>query len=151
MIAQAVTVVVALSLARPAALRRRDAGMLAASLRYSHRPRCRPPSPPLPCRPPTASSWSTTWDSAAVGRYSVANNVGSLLILLLGVLNVMWLPASSRLTKAACAGPCSPAAATRSIGCSCPAISVSAVGAPIVLRVWMPASYRPEGSSSSWR
>ena len=147
MIAQAVTVVVALSLARPAALRRRDAGMLAASLRYSV---ALVPAALAAFALQAADRLIVEHDlgSAAVGRYSVANNVGSLLILLLGVLNVMWLPRIFAVDE----GGLRRAVLARSRDALyrllMPALLGLTVGAPIVLRVWMPASYRPDGLQS---
>ncbi|HUK76147.1 MAG TPA: lipopolysaccharide biosynthesis protein [Thermoleophilia bacterium] len=142
-IVQAATVVVALVVARPAAVRGRDAGMLAAALRYS-----------LALVPAALATFSLQaadrlivqhdLGSAAVARYSVANNIGVLPILLLGVLSAMWLPriftvAGDGLRRTVLAR--SRDALYRLL---VPVVVGVGVGAPIALRIWAPASYRPD-------
>ena len=144
MVAQAATVAVALAVARPAGVRARDAGMLAASLRYSI---CLVPAALATFALQAADRLIVQHDlgAAAVARYTVANNIGLLPILLLGVLNAVWLPrifavASGSLRRSILAQS-RDAVYTLLI----PTVVGLGIGAPIALRIWAPASYRPDG------
>jgi O-antigen/teichoic acid export membrane protein len=80
---------------------------------------------------------------AAVARYQVAYNVGALPMLLLGVLNASWMPrifAFNSVDERAAV-----IAASRDLlyRLLIPTLLGLAVGAPIVLRIWAPASYHP--------
>jgi O-antigen/teichoic acid export membrane protein len=144
MIAQAATVVVALAIACPAAVRVRDAGALAVGLRYSI---ALVPAGLATFALQAADRLIVQHDlgAVAVARYSVANNIGSLPILALGVLNAMWLPRIFATGE----GPLRRAILARSRDALyrllVPALAGLSVGAPIVLRVWMPPEYRPDG------
>ena len=144
LVAQAAAVVVALAVARPAAVHRRDAGALAAGLRYGL---ALVPAALAVFALQAADRLIVQHDlgATAVARYAVANNVGSLPILLLGVLNAMWLPRIFRTAE----GPLRRAVLARSRDALyrllVPAIAGLSVGAPLVLRVWAPAAYRPDG------
>jgi O-antigen/teichoic acid export membrane protein len=144
MVAQGATVVVALSLARPAAVRGRDAAMLVASLRYSV---ALVPAALAAFALQAADRLIVQHDlgPTAVGRYSVANNIGSLLILLLGVLNVMWLPRIFAVSEAGLRRAVLARSRDALFRLLMPALVGLTVGAPVVLRIWMPASYRPDG------
>jgi O-antigen/teichoic acid export membrane protein len=143
MVAQAATVSVALLIARPAWVRRRDAGTLAAGLRYSV---ALVPAALAMFALQAADRLIVQHDlgSAAVARYAIANSIGSLPILLLGVLHAVWLPrvfgvSAGSLRRAILAQ--SRDALYRLL---VPAVVGLSVGAPIVLRIWAPASYRPD-------
>ncbi len=144
LVAQAAAVAVALAVARPAAVRRRDAAALAAGLRYGL---ALVPAALAVFALQAADRLIVQHDlgAAAVARYTVANNIGSLPILLLGVLSAMWLPR----IFATAEGPLRRAVLARSRDALyrllVPAIAGLSVGAPIVLRLWAPASYRPDG------
>lgn len=80
-----------------------------------------------------------------VGRYQVAYNIGALSISLLTVLNMVWMPhvfrtrgdpIQERLLVAS-------RDAVRSV--LLPVVLGMTVAAPLVLRLWVPASYRPDG------
>ena len=142
--AQVATVAVALSVARPAAPGRGDVATLAAGLRYSL---ALVPAGLAMFALQAADRLIVQHDlgPVAVARYSVANNIGTLPILLLGVLNGMWLPR----IFAARAGPLRRLVLARSrdalYGLLAPALIGLSAGAPVVLRVWMPPGYRPGG------
>jgi O-antigen/teichoic acid export membrane protein len=142
-VAQAATVAVALFIARPAWVSRRDAGMLAAALRYSL---ALVPAALAVFALQAADRLIVQHDlgSAAVARYVIANNVGSLPILLLGALSAIWLP---RIFGVAGSLRRSVLAQSRDelYRLLVPAIVGLSVGAPIALRIWAPASYRPDG------
>jgi O-antigen/teichoic acid export membrane protein len=83
--------------------------------------------------------------SAATGRYSVAYNVGSLGVILLVFANQAWMPrvyavadrvARSRLL-----------ASSRDVLnlLLIPVVCGLAAGAPVVLRIWAPRSFDPDG------
>lgn len=141
-IAQAATVAVALFIARPIWVSRRDAGMLAAALRYS-----------LALMPAALAFFALQaadrlivqhdLGSAAVARYAIANNFGSLPISLLGVLSAIWLP---RIFGVVGSLRRSILAQSRDVlyRVLVPAIIGLSVGAPVALRIWAPASYRPD-------
>jgi O-antigen/teichoic acid export membrane protein len=143
-IGQAVTVLVALSIARPAAVRGRDGGMLAASLRYS-----------LALVPAAVATFALQaadrlvvqhdLGSAAVARYSVANNIGVLPILLLSLLSAAWLPRIFAVSDVAVRRAVLARSRDEIFGLLVPVVVGLGAGAPIALRIWAPASYRPDG------
>jgi O-antigen/teichoic acid export membrane protein len=81
--------------------------------------------------------------SAAVGRYSVAYNVGSLGFILLVLVNQAWMPriyaVSDRVARSRLL------ASSRDMMnlLLIPVVIGLAAGAPLVLRVWVPPSFRP--------
>lgn len=86
--------------------------------------------------------------SAAVGRYSVAYNVGSLGVLLLVFVNQAWIPRIYAMRDRA--------ARSRLLASSrdlmnlllVPVVCGLAAGAPVVLQVWAPPSFDPGGLTS---
>jgi O-antigen/teichoic acid export membrane protein len=80
-----------------------------------------------------------------VARYHVAYNIGALPTLLVGLLSATWLPR----TFAVAAGRERAAvlAASRDVlfGLLAPVVLGLSAVAPLVLRLWAPASYRVEG------
>lgn len=80
-----------------------------------------------------------------VARYSIAYNVGAMPMLLLGVLNNTWLPRLFGLAHVAtrtAVVAASRDALYRLLG---PVLLGLSLGAPILLRVWAPPAYRPDG------
>jgi len=83
--------------------------------------------------------------SAATGRYSVAYNIGSLCVILLAFANQAWIPRIYAVTDRV--------ARSRLLASSrdvlnlllVPAIFGLAAGAPVVLRIWAPRSFDPDG------
>jgi O-antigen/teichoic acid export membrane protein len=143
-VAQAVAVAIALAVARPALIRRRHARMLGAGLRYSI---ALVPAALAIFALQAADRLIVQHDlgSAAVARYSIANNIGSLPILLLSVLNAVWLPRVFAVATSSLRRSVLTQSRDALYGLLVPAVIGLAVGAPLVLRVWAPASYRPDG------
>ena len=83
--------------------------------------------------------------SASVGRYQVAYNVGSLPMLLLGVLNSSWLPRFFSFTNTRDRTAVLASSRDLLFRLLMPVLIGLAVGAPIVLRIWAPPSYDPSG------
>jgi O-antigen/teichoic acid export membrane protein len=79
-----------------------------------------------------------------VGRYQVAYNIGSLAVPLLGALSSVWMPRvfaiADRSTRAYVLG----AARDGVYRVLLPVVVGLTVGAPALLRVWTPPSYRPD-------
>jgi O-antigen/teichoic acid export membrane protein len=86
--------------------------------------------------------------SAATGRYSVAYNVGSLGVILLVFANQAWIPRVYAVADRA--------ARSRLLASSrdvmslllVPVVCGLAAGAPVVLRIWAPRSFDPDGLTS---
>jgi O-antigen/teichoic acid export membrane protein len=143
-VAQAATVIVALSIARPAMVHRHDAGMLAASLRYST---ALVPAALATFALQAADRLVVQRDlgPAAVARYSVANNIGMLPILLLGLLSAAWLPRIFAVSDAGLRRSVLSRSRDELFALLVPVVVGLGAGAPIALRIWAPASYRPDG------
>ena len=81
--------------------------------------------------------------SAAVGRYSVAYNVGSLGFILLVLVNQAWMPriyaVADRVARSRLLASSSDMMNLLLI----PVVCGLAAGAPLVLAVWVPKSYHP--------
>jgi O-antigen/teichoic acid export membrane protein len=142
-IAQVVACAIGLVCAPPRLIRLRDAPLLRAGLVLA-----------LPMIPASLGSFALTaadrliingqMGEAAVGRYQVAYNIGALPTLALGMLTAVWMPRffavhdedhrSAVLTA-------SRDALYRLLG---PILIGMAAGVPILLRLWAPASYRPD-------
>ncbi|WP_033339771.1 lipopolysaccharide biosynthesis protein [Catenuloplanes japonicus] len=80
----------------------------------------------------------------AVARYQVAYNVASGPILLLGVLNTAWMPRFFALAEDGDRAAVLAASRDLLYRLLVPLVAGVAIGAPFVLRVWAPPSYRPE-------
>ncbi|MEO6205200.1 MAG: oligosaccharide flippase family protein [Mycobacteriales bacterium] len=81
---------------------------------------------------------------AAVARYQIAYNVGAMPILLLGVLNSTWLPRLFAVHEDATRSAVLAASRDALYRLLGPVLIGLSWGAPIVLRVWAPPSYRPD-------
>jgi O-antigen/teichoic acid export membrane protein len=82
--------------------------------------------------------------SAAVAQYQVAYNLGAMPTLLLGILNASWLPRIFALEVRHERSAVIATSRDLLYMLIMPVIVGLALGAPIVLRVWAPPSYRPE-------
>ena len=82
--------------------------------------------------------------SDAVARYQVAYNVASMPMLLLSVLNSAWMPRFFGITADAERRTVLAESRDTLYRLMVPILAGFAFGAPIVLRVWAPASYHPE-------
>ncbi|MFZ0089662.1 MAG: oligosaccharide flippase family protein [Solirubrobacteraceae bacterium] len=143
-IAQAVTVVLALALVRPAPVSVRDRGLMWSALRFA--------TPLVPVA--VAEFVLATSDrlivqadlgSAAVARYAVASNVGSIPILLLGMLATSWMPRVFALSDTGALPKAIAHSRDGLYALLIPAAIGLAVISPLVLRIWAPPSYRPDG------
>lgn len=79
-----------------------------------------------------------------VARYQVAYNIGSMPLLLVGVLNTVWLPRIFALGEARERAAVLAASRNALYGLLIPVVLGLSIGAPLVLRVWAPAQYRPD-------
>jgi O-antigen/teichoic acid export membrane protein len=144
LIAQTAAVGVALFVARPLALRRRDLPTLAGALHYS-----------LGLVPAALASFvldssdrlivQRDLGPAAVARYAVAYNIASLTIVLLYVLNSVWMPRVFALSEPSVRNAVLAASRDVLYALLIPVVVGLCAFSPIILRIWVPASYRPEG------
>jgi O-antigen/teichoic acid export membrane protein len=144
MIAQSAAAGVALIVARPIALRRRDLPMLAGALRYS-----------VGLVPAALATFVLDASDrlivqhdlgpAAVARYAVAYNVASLTIILLYVLNSVWMPRVFALVDAKLRTSVLAASRDSLYALLIPTVVALCAASPIILSIWVPASYRPNG------
>jgi O-antigen/teichoic acid export membrane protein len=81
--------------------------------------------------------------SAAVGRYSVAYNVGSLGFLLLVFVNQAWMPRIYAVADRAARSRLLAGSRDMMNLLLIPVVCGLAAGAPVVLRVWVPPSFHP--------
>jgi O-antigen/teichoic acid export membrane protein len=79
-----------------------------------------------------------------VARYQIAYNVGAMPMLLIGVLNSSWLPRLFAVHDVATRSAVLAASRDALYRLLCPVLIGLALGAPLVLRVWAPESYRPD-------
>jgi len=81
--------------------------------------------------------------SAAVGRYSVAYNVGSLGFILLVLVNQAWMPRIYAVADRAARSRLLASSRDMMNLLLMPVVIGLAAGAPLVLSVWVPPSFRP--------
>jgi len=81
--------------------------------------------------------------SAAVGRYSVAYNVGSLGFILLTFLGSVWMPRIYAVADRAARSRLLASSRDMMNLLLIPVVCGLAAGAPLVLRVWVPKSFHP--------
>lgn len=86
--------------------------------------------------------------SAATGRYSVAYNVGSLGVLLLVFVNQAWLPRIYSVTDSLARSRLLASSRDMMSLLLVPVMCGLAAAAPVVLRLWAPRSFGPEGLTS---
>lgn len=140
---QVVAMTVGLCLAPPKLLRLRDRRLARDALVYG-----------LPLVPAVLSSFvlaaadrlviHAQLGLTAVARYQVVYNVGDLPMLLLSVLSDAWMPRIFALNVAAERDAVLAASWDVLYRLLMPVMIGLSVGAPLVLRVWVPQSYRPD-------
>ncbi len=81
--------------------------------------------------------------SAAVGRYSVAYNVGSLGLILLVFINQAWMPRIYAVADRAARSRLLASSRDMMNLLLIPVVCGLAAGAPVVLRLWAPSSFHP--------
>ncbi|MDR7279046.1 lipopolysaccharide biosynthesis protein [Catenuloplanes atrovinosus] len=140
---QLVAAATGLALVRPYALRLVDRPMLRGALAYAL------PLVPAVLGMLVLSTGDRLLIQAALGadavaRYQVAYNVASGPILLLGVLNTAWMPRFFALAEEGERTAVLAASRDLLYRLLVPLVAGVAIGAPFVLRVWAPPSYRPE-------
>jgi len=141
--AQLLAVVLGLACAPPALFLLRDRAVLSRALVFA-----------LPLVPTALSSFVlSTSDrliieadlgSESVARYQVAYNIGSLPMLLLWVLHSAWMPRFFGITDDTERRAVLAESRDALYRLLIPVLIGFACGAPLVLRVWAPASYRPD-------
>jgi O-antigen/teichoic acid export membrane protein len=144
LIAQAVAVAVAIALTRPLPLGRRHLWMVRDALRYS-----------LPLVPGLLAAFVLEASdrlvlqhylgSTAVARYAVAYNIGAIPILLLGVLDTVWMPRVFALSEGRVRDSVLARSRDALYALLIPVIAGLGIGGPVLLHLWAPASYRPDG------
>ncbi len=80
----------------------------------------------------------------AVAQYSVAYNIAALPMLVLSVLNSVWLPRFFAAGPGADGDAVTTASRDALYRLLAPVMVGLSVAAPLVLRIWAPASYRPD-------
>jgi O-antigen/teichoic acid export membrane protein len=141
--AQVLATVLGLVYVRPRLLRRRDRALALSTLAFA-----------VPLLPATLGTFvlnaadrlmlQSFLDAEAVARYQIAYNIGSLPMLVLGALHSAWLPrffqvADGEQREAVLAQ--SSAALFRLLP---PVMLGLTLGSPVLLRLWAPASFKPE-------
>jgi O-antigen/teichoic acid export membrane protein len=144
LVAQALAVAVALALTRPLPLGRRHLRMVTGALRYS-----------IPLVPGALAVFvleasdrlvlQHDLGAAAVARYAVAYNIGAIPILLLGVLDSVWMPRVFALDDERVRDSVLTRSRDALYALLIPVVAGLAIGGPILLHLWAPASYRPDG------
>jgi O-antigen/teichoic acid export membrane protein len=133
-----------LLLSRPRAFGRRDRLMIRRALGFS-----------LPLVPAVLSTFilnasdrlilQAELGPASVARYHVAYNVASLPMLLLGLLNSAWMPRIFAVKDPAARALVVSTSRDLLLRLLVPVMIGMAAGAPLVLALWAPDSYRPDG------
>jgi O-antigen/teichoic acid export membrane protein len=144
MAAQAMAMGLALCFARPILPRWRDAAIVTGALRYSA---ALVPAALGVFVIDVSDRFVIHGDlgSAAVGRYAVARNVGGLAIMLLVALNNAWMPRVFRLPSGALRRAVLGASRNAIYAMLIPAMLGWTLVSPLLLELFAPASYRPEG------
>ena len=142
-IAQAAAVTVALAVTRPLRLRGRDLGTAGDALWFA-----------IPLVPAALAAFvldasdrlvlQHDLGSAAVARYAVARNIGAIPILILSALNTVWMPRVFALGDARVRESVLVRSRDALYALLIPVIIGLGIGAPIMLRIWAPPSYRPD-------
>ncbi len=143
LIVQVFAALLGLALARPRVPGRRDRDLVETALAFS-----------LPLVPAVLCTFilntsdrlilQSHLGSTAVAQYQVAYNVGSLPILLLGVLNSSWMPRFFSFKEAHERTAVISASRDLLYSLLVPVLIGLAAGAPLVLRFWAPPSYQPD-------
>jgi O-antigen/teichoic acid export membrane protein len=143
LLAQGLAVAVGLGLTRPLPIRWRDLRVVADALRFA-----------VPLVPMALAAFVLQASdrlvlqhdigASAVARYAVAYNIGSIPILLLGVLDMVWMPRVFALGDLQVRDSVLMRSRDALYALLIPVVAGLGLGAPILLRLWAPASYRPD-------
>lgn len=144
LVAQSAAVCVALIVARPAMLRRRDLPMLVGAVGYS-----------VGLVPAALATFvldtsdrlivRADLGTAAVARYAVAYNVASLTMILLYVLNTAWMPRVFALADTKVRTSVLAESRDLLYALLIPIVVGVCAASPIILTIWVPHDYRPDG------
>lgn len=144
LIAQSAAAAVALVVARPMLVRRRDLPMLAGVLAFS-----------IGLVPAALASFVLDTSDrlivradlgpAAVARYAVAYNVANFTMVLLYVLNTTWMPRVFALGEARVRASVLAESRDFLYALLIPIVVGLCAASPIILSIWVPAGYRPSG------
>jgi O-antigen/teichoic acid export membrane protein len=143
---QLLTQILALGLAflwvPPARLRRSDAAMVRTALAYG-----------LPLVPAVLGTFvllgsdrfivQAQMGTVEVARYQVASNIGFIPLMLVSFLNMAWLPRIFALEDSRERPAVLAASRDALYTLLIPVVIGLSVGAPLMLRIWAPAQYRP--------
>ena len=134
---------IALALVRPLLFRRRDLDLLKRGLAYC-----------LPLVPSGLATFILTagdrfvlqrqLGSVSVGRYQVAYNLGGMTIILLGVLNIVWMPRLFAIKDRATQATVLIEARDTVYKLLVPVLFGLSVAGPVLLHFWVPPSYHPD-------
>jgi O-antigen/teichoic acid export membrane protein len=141
---QAATLIVGLFLVRPAWLRRRDFRDLWAVMVFA-----------APLIPAALSSFVLSASArlvvnadlgvAAAARYAVASNVGMIAILLLYAVSESWMPRIFSMSDQEAVQDALTHSRNALYALLIPLTVGLCVASPVLLRIWAPSSYRPDG------
>ena len=143
LLAQVAATVAALVLVRPLLFRRRDLEVLRQGLTYC-----------LPLVPSGLATFILTagdrfvlqrqLGSTSVGRYQVAYNLGGMTIILLGVLNIVWMPRLFAIKDRPTQATVLLEARDTVYKLLVPVLVGLSVAGPVLLHFWVPPSYYPD-------
>lgn len=142
LIAQVAALALSLVFCRPAALSDRHRQLVRDSLKFA-----------LPLVPAALSTFILAsadrliiqgeLGAAQTARYQIAYNIGAMPLLLLNVLNGAWMPRFFAVTDEANRTALLAAARRALDRLLIPVVVGLSLGAPVLLRLWAPGSYRP--------
>jgi O-antigen/teichoic acid export membrane protein len=128
---------------RPTLLRRADSALLRTSLAYA-----------LPLVPAVLGTFVLTSSDrfivqdllgpSELARYQIAYNIGSMPLLLIGVLSNVWLPRIFALERASERAAVLARSRDGLYALLIPVVLGLSIGSPLVLRIWAPPEYRPD-------
>jgi O-antigen/teichoic acid export membrane protein len=143
LVAQAVAVAVALVAARPLRLRSRDLSITSDALRFA-----------IPLVPAALATFVLDTSDrlvlqhdlgpAAVARYTVADNIGSVPIIALVALNLVWMPRVFALAERRVRESVLVQSRDALYALLVPVVAGLGLAAPVLLRIWAPPTYRPD-------
>lgn len=143
LIAQAAAVTVAVAFARPLRLRGGDLGIVGDALWFA-----------IPLVPATLATFVLDTSarlvlqhdlgSTSVARYTVAYNIGSVPIIALAALNIVWMPRVFALAEGRIRDSVLAQSRDALYALLIPVVAGLGIAAPVLLRIWAPPSYRPD-------
>jgi O-antigen/teichoic acid export membrane protein len=141
--AQTLALGLALLYLRPALLRRTHSALVRTSLAYG-----------LPLVPAVLSTFVLSaadrfivqdqLGPSELARYQIAYNIGSMPLLLIGVLSNAWLPRIFALERTRERAAVLAASRDSLYALLIPVVLGLSIGSPLMLRIWAPERYRPD-------